>query len=121
MPLSCGCDIEYEPGMTICYPGEDFEPLQTTRRQRCQSCKELINIGDFSVRFEIFKVPEYQVEIDIYGEDGEIPRAPRYLCEECGEIDFNLKELGFECIWVGEDMRELLKEYRRIYKPQKLQ
>jgi hypothetical protein len=121
MPLSCGCGADYEPGMKVCYPGEDFEPLQTSKRKRCQSCNELINIGDWSVRFAIFKVPEHEIEERIYGEDGEVPRAPRYLCEKCGEIYLNLTSVGFECVWVGEDMRELLKQYQETYNPPKLE
>jgi predicted RNA-binding Zn-ribbon protein involved in translation (DUF1610 family) len=82
----------------MCYRGEDFKPLQTSQRKRCQSCKKLINIGDIAVRFEIYKVPEYEIEFSIYGEDGEVSMANRYLCEQCGEIYHNLDELGF-CLW----------------------
>ena len=121
MSLSCSCDYDdYEPGQIICYHGQDFEPLQTSKRKRCQSCKELINIGDFSVKFDIFKSPEYDIEVSIYGEDGEIPMAPRYLCEKCGEIYHNLFSVGFTCIWPGDDMRELLRDYQTEYAPPKL-
>ena len=121
MSLSCSCDFDYyEPGQIYCEVGDDFELLQTSKRKRCQSCKELINIGDFSVRFSIFRTPEHDIEINIYGEDGGVPMAPRYLCEKCGEIYHNLHSIGFTCIWVGEDMRELLKDYQTEYAPPKL-
>lgn len=117
MPLSCSCDYDYEPGTILCEAEEDFDFLQTSQRKRCRSCKELINIGDFCLRFSIFKIPAHEIEINIYGEDGEVPLASRYLCETCGEIYLNLQAVGFECIWVGEDMRELLKEYQDTYRP----
>ena len=120
MPLSCSCDYDYEPGQKICYHGQDFEPLQTSKRKRCQSCKGLINIGDFSVKFDMCKVPEHEIEINIYGEDGEVPMAPKYLCEKCGEIYHNLSSVGFECLWVGENMPEMLQEYISTYAPPKL-
>jgi hypothetical protein len=120
MPLSCGCDYEPEPGQLFSRHAVDFEFLETSRRKRCSSCGELINIGSFVVRIDIFKVPEHEIEINIYGEDGEVPRAARYLCERCGEIYLNLVEVGFECIWVEDNMQELLKEYQEIYNPPKL-
>lgn len=121
MPLSCGCDVDFEPGQRFaecCI--EDFETLQTSKRKRCLSCKELINLGSFVVKFNISKVPEHEIEINIYGEDGLMPLADRYLCEKCGEIYLNLISLGFECVWPGEDMLELLAEYQRTYQPPKL-
>lgn len=120
MPLTCGCNDDLEPGYLVCSDVSDFEPLRASKRKRCRSCKELINIGDFAVRFSIWKVPESEIEINIYGEDREVPQAPRYLCEKCGEIYYNLESVGFECIWPDENMRELLKEYQSVYKPPKL-
>jgi len=120
MPLSCSCDYDWEPGQRISYGGDDFEPLQTSKRKRCQSRKELINIGDLAVKFDICKVTEHEIEIKIYGEDGEVPMAPRYLCEKCGEIYHNLVSVGFVCVWPGENMRELLDEYISTYNPPKL-
>lgn len=119
MGLSCKCDLEPAPGSWISYQPDDFEPLRTKMRKRCESCNELIDIGALVLKFRVVKIPEYEVEIDIYGEDGEVPRAPRYLCEKCGEIFFNLDELGF-CIWVSQDMRDLLREYQETYNPPKL-
>lgn len=120
MPLSCGCDNEYEPGTKVVYYGEDFEPLQASRRKRCQSCNALIDIGALAVQFQRFKVPDSEIEVNIYGEDGEIPLAPHYVCEKCGEIYLNLLDLGFECITPYENMRDLLKEYQDTYNPPKL-
>jgi hypothetical protein len=112
MPLSCSCDYDFEPGALLSYPDDDFTRLKTERRKRCESCKCLININNYALGFSIVKIPEHQIEINIYGEDGEMPRARRYLCEKCGEIFLNLGSVGFECIWCGEDMLKLLKEYQ---------
>lgn len=121
MPLTCGCDHEPEPGMKMHYPGEDFERLGTSKRKRCWSCKRLISINDFVVRFSRVKIPSHVVEIAIYGEDGEIPIAPRYLCEQCGEIYLNLSAVGFDCITPYENMTELLKQYQNTYLEQDLE
>ena len=117
MPLSCSCDYEHEPGTVISYQDDDFTRLEGKRRKRCESCNNLIDINDCALGFSIVKIPEHEVEINIHGEDGEIPRARRYLCEKCGEIFLNLGSVGFDCIWVGENMPELLKEYQREYRP----
>jgi hypothetical protein len=109
LSYSCG-DFESEPGQWYWYyPENDFVPLQTSRRKRCQSCKELINIGADTIKFPRFKIPDTDVEVKIYGEDGEIPLAPWFLCEKCGEIYLNLNDIGY-CLG-PVDMREALQEY----------
>lgn len=119
MPLSCSCDFDPEPGQTCWYPAnDDFEKLNTKRRQRCKSCGGLIDIGSDCLIFPRAKIPEYDIEIDIYGEDGEIPRAPVYMCEKCGEIYLNLVyTAGFECLSPYENMPDMLREYIRTYEP----
>jgi hypothetical protein len=119
MPLSCSCDFDAEPGQKVTYGGSDFEPLETKKRKRCKSCKELIDIGSFCVRFDVYKIPEYEVEINIYGEDGEMPMADIYFCETCGEIYHNLESVGF-CVLPWDDMREMLRDYQHDYAPPKL-
>jgi len=120
MPLSCGCDFDGgDPGQTCYWYATDFEKLQTSKRKRCASCGELIDIGSYCLVFPRFKVPETDIEERIYGE--EIPRAPYYHCEKCGEIWLNLTEgLGF-CSEAWENQTELLLEYIHEYKPQKLE
>ena len=113
--LTCGCntELELDPGQKGYYYPEDFEKLKTSRRKRCKSCGKLIDIGSFVVSFNWFKSPEHEVEVNIYGEDGEIPVAPTYFCETCGEIYLNLMDIGY-CIQYDDDMRDALKKYHRI-------
>jgi len=56
-------------------------------------------------------VPLSDVEINIYGEDGEIPMASWFMCESCGDIYFSISELGF-CVSLDESMQAALDEYR---------
>lgn len=114
MSLTCGYnELELEPGQTVYYYPKDFEKLEGKRRKRCTSCNKMIDIGSFVVPVYWFKVPENDIEINIYGEDGEIPRATTYLCETCGEIHLNLLDLGYH-VYYNDDMRQALKDYHAI-------
>lgn len=110
MGLSCYCDDYPEPGMVMWTGPEDYTTLNTKRAKQCCSCKERIEVGALCGVVSRFKVPDHDVEISIYGEDGEIPRAPKYLCERCTDLFLSLDELGF-CQQPWEDQRELVKEY----------
>lgn len=100
MSLSCSCDFEPEPGTKCWFTGEDFSKMpQLIRRKRCCSCNSLIESGSDVVSIPRYKVPETDIEIRIYGEDGEIPLTPWYLCERCGEIYLTLVEVGYGCIY----------------------
>ena len=114
MSLSCSCDDYGESGVTYYNDPEDFSHLKAHRRQRCWSCRTLINLGDLVLEFERFKIPDYEIEMRIYGEDGEIPRSSKYLCESCGDIYFSLTELGF-CVNAEDHQPTLLKEYQEYY------
>jgi hypothetical protein len=59
--------------------------------------------------FRRFQIPKTDLECDIYGEEGEMPRANHYLCEACGDQFFNLTELGF--CFDYRDIWEALDEY----------
>lgn len=114
MGLSCGCGEYYpDPGEKYYYVNEDYSTLNSSRRKRCTSCKELINIGSTVVKVERFKVPDHDVEIAIYGDEGEIPLAAHYMCEQCGDLALNLLERGY-CFNVYDDMKDLLEEYKRL-------
>lgn len=113
MPLTCGCDDYPEPGMVIWYDPEGYTTLQTKRRQRCCSCGDVIEIGATVGVTQRYKVPETEIECRIYGEDGEIPRASKYMCEECTDLLLSLREVGF-CVYAGENQKELLKEYQQL-------
>lgn len=120
MSLTCGYnELELEPGRIYYYYPEDFTKLEGKRRRRCTSCKRLINIGSFVFPIRWFKVPDDEIEINIYGEDGEIPRANTYLCEACGEIHLNLLDLGYHVDY-DDDMRQALKDYHSTVELQTL-
>ena len=112
MGLTCSCsDFEPEPGDWY-YDAvpTDFTTYQVARRKRCCSCKELISINEPALKFTRVRVPKHDVEVEIYGECGEIPIADHWLCERCGGLYLSLSELGY-CVNPQEDMRELVAEY----------
>lgn len=116
MGLSCDCNFDnWGDERTFYYVPHDFTKLATKRRRRCCSCKELIGIGDPCLNFYRFHNPLYDIEENIYGDDGEVPMASWYMCESCGEIFLNLNDLGF-CVDLGvDDMCECLREYQKEY------
>lgn len=102
MTLTCECYDDYE---WYYNKPEDYSILQTKRRRRCQSCRQLIDIGAICLEFERFRIDE----------DGEdIYLADKYLCESCGDIFYSFDELGF-CITLGDDLHDLLNEYHEVY------
>jgi len=114
MGLSCSCG-EWDGDGWAFYSTGDFTTLQTKRRKRCCSCKELIDIGSTVVEFRRFRYAITEVEYKIYGDGEEISMAPWYMCEACGEIYLNLDALGF-CPDIEDDsMPELLREYQETY------
>jgi hypothetical protein len=96
------------------YPSIDFKIFDKTRRKRCCSCHELIDLQSLCLEFGRSRSIHTEVEEKIYGEDGEVPLADWYMCEDCGEIYLNLDALGF-CVDISLDMREELKEYQQEY------
>lgn len=97
MGLSCSCDdYDWEPG-DICFDiiPDDFTILKSKNSRRCGDCRSKIKPKALALIFGRFKIPKHVVEIAIYGEDGEIPRSPVYLCENCGDMYLNLTAYGF--------------------------
>lgn len=117
MPLTCYCDWEPEAGDWCFYGVNDYAPLATKCSRRCRSCGEKIAVGDLCCKAARFRVPLHDVEVKIYGEDGEIPIAPIFMCERCSDLFWSLFELGFECISPAEDMRQLVRDYAMDYGP----
>ncbi len=97
--LTCSCDGDYE---RYYYPPKDFSEFTKRRRKRCCSCNRLIDIGSQCVIFNLYMYS------DKIGD--EIALSPNFMCEECGEIYFNLSDAGY-CIRIDENMNELLAEY----------
>jgi hypothetical protein len=117
MPLTCSCGDwgdfdEWHFGAV----GDDYMiMLDFPKRKRCASCGDLIDSGSLVTKFQIARRPKNDIEERIYG-DGEegVPKAPKYLCERCSDIYFNLEALGF-CVGPYEDLRETLKDYQHEY------
>ena len=108
MSISCDCGSEdYE---WFYDQPNYFTPLDTNKRQRCFSCRELIDIGLDCGKFGSWRLPLNDIEERIYGYEGEVPRADFYMCEECTGLFWSITDLGF-CISLhkGETMRELAK------------
>lgn len=118
MPLMCNCDYSDEFDWYYEEPN-DYSVLSTAQRKRCASCHDLINLGAVVTKFFRWRTPKDDIEINIYGDCGEVPLATWYLCEECSDLYFSLDELGFcNLLGGGESMRELVKEYAEVYGPQ---
>ncbi len=124
MPLSCDCDFnfDYDYGDWAYWYKDtpDFEPLKTSRRKRCCSCKELIGIGDLCTRYPRYRYPYSETEARIINADPDLDEEPpikiadHYHCEECGEIWLNLTDIGYDCLSPSENMKDSLKEYHEM-------
>ncbi len=110
--LSCSCGEWEGEGWYYINPS-DFTKLSTTRRKRCCSCQELININADCLEFDRYRAPKDEIEIKIFGEDEEIEIATWYMCEGCGEIFLNLEDLGY-CLSIETPMQEYLAEYQEM-------
>lgn len=108
MSLSCTC-AEFDGDGWYYEAPDDYTKLATKRTRPCCSCGQRIQVGDLCVKFNRFMQPApMSVSERIYGD--EMPLAPRFMCEACGDQYFNLTALGF-CITLGDDMMDLLREY----------
>lgn len=111
MSLSCECGDDYDRYYA---PAADFAPLQLSRAKRCCSCRSLIRVGEDALAFRCWRRPGYDtIEEKIYGEDGEVPMAPRFMCERCGGLFMALEDLNF-CISLDDNMVSLAKEYGQM-------
>ncbi|MFK5949541.1 MAG: hypothetical protein QM500_12315 [Methylococcales bacterium] len=113
MGLMCECDSDWypEPGEWIwtSVPSK-YAPLPFKKSKRCCSCNELVSVGALAVEHPRARIPDTDIEVRIYGDDGEIPIASEWMCESCGDLFFSLSELGY-CMNPREDMRDLVKQY----------
>jgi hypothetical protein len=108
MSISCDCgggDYDWYYNAPT-----EYSKLHGDRRKRCYSCRELIDLGSDVGVFGSWKVPSHDIEVAIYGEDGEIPRADFFMCETCTGLYWSITELGF-CVSMekGERMADLAK------------
>ena len=115
MSLSCSCD---DGGEWWYYGPKDYITMPVARRKRCVSCRELIGVGAVATRFDRGREPCSWVEESIHGSDGVVDLPPKFMCERCSDLYFSLTDLGF-CITLGDEMRELVREYAEVYGPKK--
>ena len=115
MSLSCDWDGDIEPGMVMCdYPFR-VEALATKRARNCCSCGKLIEVGEPCNEWRRYKVPEYDIEIAIWGDCGDQgpPRASYFHCVDCGLLADFLH--GQKYVFSpADDMRELAKEHAAL-------
>lgn len=114
MSLTCNFD-DGDGDYAWCYTQpDDFTTLTTKRSRKCCSCGGHIAVGEQVLRYYCNRPPANDIEMRIYGDDAEaVPLATKYMCESCGDLALNLKELGY-CTPPDEDMRELVKEYAQL-------
>lgn len=109
--MSCDFCDDWEPGQIRWYiPADAFTKLVRDRATKCCSCGARIAPGADVVKFPRFKVPEGAAEVRIYGDDGEVPRAPWHMCAPCGNIYLLLNSMKY-AVSIEDDMRELSKEH----------
>lgn len=109
MPLTCDCDL-IDTGQIYYTEGPDeFSILDTMQSRKCVNCGIKIKLGSIVTTHLRFKTPKHDVEVAIYGEDGEIACASEFLCEDCSDMYFNLKDRGY-CIRPWE-VTECLNAY----------
>ena len=114
MGLSCECG-DYRDSDWWYFPPDDFTLLQTKRGRRCASCGSKIKVADIVLKFPIYRAPtEFEIETIGICEGDDVPKAPKYLCEKCGDIYSSLEESGF-CVSPCESMTELLHDYHENY------
>lgn len=62
--------------------------------------------------FKRYRRAKDEIEEHIYqdNENCMVPLADAYVCEVCGDLYYSLEELGY-CLDLGENYKELVKEY----------
>lgn len=106
MGISCDCDYDYDDFWEM---PEDFSLMpKRSRRRRCTSCKKLIDAGTIVSALRHFRRPRCDFEEEFYGD--EVPLAPLYLCERCGEILMNLHATGL-CVTLDGNLEDDLRTY----------
>lgn len=117
MAVSCSCG-DGDGDFWWIQP-EDFTVYPFRRGRKCSSCGDMIRNGDECVEVQNFRSPETDIEASIYGEDGEIQKASRWMCERCGGLFLSMLGLGFCFLFSPnprerDDMREAVKEVSEI-------
>jgi hypothetical protein len=70
----------------------------------------MIKPGDTVLKFSRWRPTRNRMEERIHGD--EIPLAPYYLCESCGDLWLSLTEIGY-CIAPDENVPALIEELKK--------
>lgn len=100
MSISCSCEYD---GDGCCAVG-DLKEMTCRTPRKCYSCRRDILAGDIMYRQNFYDYDEYKTA------------APIFLCEECGDMQLNLTELGF-CFDYSEGIRNQWLSYLRDVDP----
>ena len=111
MSLSCGCD-SWGDDADEWYTVLDPAPLATKRSRSCMACKVRIPVGQWAYEVMRTRGPGHEIEERIYGD--QVPMGSKWLCEDCGDIQDSLMELGI-CTDLGQPMREQMAEFHELY------
>ncbi|RKZ91777.1 MAG: hypothetical protein DRQ43_09760 [Gammaproteobacteria bacterium] len=114
MSLSCGCDFDASDFDTWWQDYSEFKPLQTKRSRKCCSCSSKIEVGAETMEFYRFRHSRGEIEERIYGDDGEVPLASSFMCEECAGLYLALEELGYNCLDITYPMKSYIAEYNEM-------
>lgn len=99
MSVSCNCD--FEGGIhSVGYPKE----VTCRTARNCGCCKKPIAVGDRMYRWSM------------YDWDEMLASSPVFMCEECGDMAFNLMDLGY-CFSLGSGIREQWLDYLHDFQP----
>ena len=114
MSLLCGCDFSPED-FDLWW--EDFSNLKpmgaVTRRKRCCSCEDLINVTEDVIEFYWYRNPRNDIEERIHG-DERVPLASTFMCEECSGLYLALNELGYGCLDINQPMKDYVYEHNQM-------
>ena len=102
------CDCFYDFSKWYCDAPDGFIIYKRLIGKRCCSCGKMVKYGDICAKFPRYREVRSDIEERIYGDD--VPLAPYYMCEKCGEIYLNLSVLGFY-LDIEESMTEALSNY----------
>lgn len=116
MSISCACDVDYEmhEDSWAYRHKKEFQKLKTKRRQRCRSCRELIDVGDDCGILNRSRLARSDIEERIHGDEVEI--ASWYLCETCYGLMLSVEAAG-GCVLItdGENLKDAIIEWREEY------
>lgn len=110
MALACDNDYYPEPGEVTWWPATTWTRHSRKRIPKCVSCGTRVPAEKDCLEFARFKVPDSDIEVRIYGEDGEIPRASKFMCWECGWRYLALHRHGY-AINIYDNMAALMREH----------